>query len=240
MDPVSLLLDAPRSRRTSALRVLMSGEWSISVEDDAPLTVCSVLRGTCALSRHERRRTLTEGDVLVVTGSDPYVLSSTAGIAPSITIGPDGGCRGGDGRDPTVPMRLGVRTWGNDADGECDLLIATYASESEVGRQLLHSLPPEIIERTEIGDLRAIITDQLTSADPGQATVVNRLLDVLLIATVRQWASRDSGPSWWSVGRDRQIAASIRRIDADDRGELSPDGGMQPSSSARAGCAPTC
>lgn len=65
---------------------------------------------------------------------------------------------------------------------------------------------------------------QLSSPAPGSATVVNRLLDVLLIATVRQWASRaDAGPSWWAVSRDREIAAALRRIDADDAGALTPE-----------------
>ncbi|GAB3708341.1 AraC family transcriptional regulator [Mariniluteicoccus flavus] len=224
MDPVALLLDAPRSRRTAALRVLMSGDWAISVEDDAPLTVCALLRGDCHLVRGPATHALTAGDVLIVSGTEPYVLAVDPARAPTVTIGPGGACRGGDGRDLAEPMALGVRAWGNDPEGHHDLLIATYASESEVGRQLLASLPREIIERPEVGALAELIVDQLAVTAPGQATVVNRLLDVLLIATVRQWTARDdTGPSWWSVGRDPEIAAALGRMDADDTGALTPE-----------------
>ena len=50
MDALAGLLDGPRARGAFVLRVVMSPPWSITVEDEAPLTVMVVTRGSAVLT----------------------------------------------------------------------------------------------------------------------------------------------------------------------------------------------
>lgn len=89
-------------------------------------------------------------------------------------------------------MHLGVRTLGNDPDGSCVLLVGTYASVGAVGQRLLDVRPPLLVLRQDEwdGSLLQFLADETVRGQPGQAVVLDRLLDLVLVAVLRAWFAR--------------------------------------------------
>ncbi len=90
---------------------------------------------------------------------------------------------------------VGVRTWGNSADGSTVLVTGTYQLRSETSARLLSALPPLVL--VAAADLRSplvsYVADEIAREEPGQEAVLDRLLDLLLIAVLRR-GSR--APRW--------------------------------------------
>jgi len=216
MDPLSGFLDGPRARGAFLLRVVMRPPWSIAVADEAPLTLVQQVHGRSWFRPEGARPTaLGPGDAVVVRSPVTYTLSTDVDAPPSIVIGPGQGCSGSDGRDLSEEMAAGVRTWGNDPDGEDCLLVGTYRSDGEVGRLLLRALPAYLVVRSPAPGVASLLQDELATAALGQDSMLDRLLDLLLIATLRAWAT-DPGTLHASgllaAGQDPVVQASVRLL----------------------------
>lgn len=239
MDPLSGLLDHPRARGAFTLRVVMDPPWSIDVRDEAALTLVVVLRGSGRLVADGRKTEMRPGDVAVVRGPQPYVVEHleantddgtgpptqadalpAASPLPSLTsavIGPDQSCTTPDGTDLHLAMAHGTHTWGNTADGTDSLLVATYPGTSEAGRLATEALPRVAHVPAGSGPETALVdllVHELTTDQVGQSTVVDRLVDVVLVATVRAWlaAHPDDAPGWLSTAHDPVVHGALRAI----------------------------
>ena len=84
-------------------------------------------------------------------------------------------------------MDLGVRTWGNRADGRDVMLVGTYQTAGEVSRWLLDALPPVVVLRAGEWDGPAVplLAAEIVKEEPGQQVVLDRLLDLLLVTALR-------------------------------------------------------
>src|SRR3954452_10420769 len=123
MDAVAALLDGPRARGAFLLRSLLDPPWSMRIQDEAPLTLVAVVRGTAwVLPDAERTAHLGQGDVAVLPGPGHYTVADHPGTAPQVVIHPGQRCTTPDGQPPGQMTDLGVRTWGNSANGETILL----------------------------------------------------------------------------------------------------------------------
>ncbi|PPF66076.1 AraC family transcriptional regulator [Rathayibacter tritici] len=212
MDPLTDFLDGPRARNAFLLRVVMSPPWSIDVSDGAPLTLVAVLRGhswvTCDGAPPEELR---QGDVLVVCGDAPYLLSSALDLTPTVYIGSGQECTGPDGRDLETEMSAGVRTWGNDLDGDDALLVGTFHSAGEVGRILLSSLPVNFVVRGDENPMVSVLASEVARDGIAQSSVLDRLLDLVLIQAVRSW-SAEAQTDWLHGNRDPIIKKALKLI----------------------------
>jgi Cupin len=72
------------------------------------------------------------GDVTVLRGPDAYVVADDPATAPQAIIHPGQRCTTVDGEELGDQWSLGVRTWGNTADGAAVMLTGTYQLHSEV------------------------------------------------------------------------------------------------------------
>lgn len=157
------------------------------VADEAPLTLVQQVHGRSWFCPEGARPTvLGPGDAVVVRAPVTYTLSTDVDAPPSIVIGPGLGCSGSDGRDLSEEMAAGVRTWGNDPDGEDCLLVGTYRSDGEVGRLLLRALPAYLVVRSPAPPGRA----GLGAAPAGEA---GGALDG---RAARAHGGRDRAPGW--------------------------------------------
>jgi AraC-like DNA-binding protein len=111
-------------------------------------------------------------------------------------------------------MMHGVRTWGNDAKGSTVFLIGAYEHLSDISERLLRALPPVIIltQADWKSPLVDLLCDEVTKDEPGQAAVLDRLLDLLLTAVLKTWfAQHDSRrPEWWRFQGDRIVERALR------------------------------
>jgi AraC-like DNA-binding protein len=195
MDVVSGLLDGPRARDAFLLRLHLTAPWGIRIEDEAPLTVLPVLRGSAWLGPEDAVE-LEAGDVVLQRGPGHYVLADSARTRPTVVVDPDQNCSGIDGR-PSGMSVLGVRSWGNDPEGETVVLNGTYGLGGAVGRRLLRTLPRRVVLRR--GEVDPTVVDLLAREVvqdlPGQEAVLDRLLDLLLITCLRSWLDRPEAPA---------------------------------------------
>jgi len=109
-----------------------------------------------------------------------------------VVIHPGQRCTTPGGVDLHHAMDLGVRTWGNDPLGSTMLLTGTYQRLGEISQRLLRVLPTLLVLPADTWDspLIAFLEEEIAKDRPGQAAVLDRLLDLLLIAVLRAWFNR--------------------------------------------------
>ncbi len=193
MDAIAGLLDGPRARNAFLLRSTLDPPWSLRIQDEAPLTLVAVVRGSAwIVPEHDEPVRLGRGDVAIVRGPDPYTVADEPATPPQAIIHPGQRCTTPDGREVAEMHDLGVRTWGNAPDGATVMLTGTYQLQGEVSGRLLRALPPAIVVRDEEWDCPVIplMADEIVKDEPGQEAVLDRLLDLLLIAVLRAWFAR--------------------------------------------------
>jgi AraC-like DNA-binding protein len=217
VDALAGLLDGPRARDAFLLRTVMSPPWCVRIVDEAPLSVIAIVGGSaCLVPDGGPVIRLATGDVAVTCGPHPYTFSDHPATQPQAIIQPGQRCTTPDGVELKQVMELGVRAWGNDPDGPDVHLVGTYQLDGEVGARLLAALPPVLV--VPAGGLDAPLIDLLAAEmardEPGQEAVLDRLLDLLLIATLRAWfASQDSAaPGWYRANADPIVGRAVRMI----------------------------
>jgi AraC-like DNA-binding protein len=216
MDPLAGLVDAPRARGAFLLRVPMRRPWAMRVRDEAPLTVVAISRGSSYFTREpDPPVRLERGDLLLVQGDRAYDVGDEPGREPIAVIQPGNRSETPTGESLDLPLTHGLRTWGNDPDGEDCMLVGNYASVGEVGARMLTSLPPWLVIRGDEWEapLVDVLLDQLDHDAPGQASLLDRLLDALVVAAVQHWAvTADDLPPWLRAGDDPEVARALSLI----------------------------
>ena len=206
MDAIAGLLDGPRAREAFLLRSSLDPPWSLRVRDAAPLTVLSMVRGTAwAVRDGEDPVALHAGDVAVFRGPEPYTVADDPATPPQVAIDPGQECRvlvpGAEKLLET--FSVGVRNWGNAVDGE-------------VSGRLLRALPPLLVLREGEWSCPVVplLADEIGKDEPGQEAVLDRLLDLLLIAVLRAWFARpDNGsPEWYRAHGDPVVGHALRLL----------------------------
>jgi AraC-like DNA-binding protein len=210
------LLDGPRARGAFLLRALLEPPWSVRIQDEAPLSLVAVVRGgaVVTLDGGAAPVALGAGDVAVLAGGDPYVFADAAATPPQVVIHPGEVCTTPAGEPVSDAYDLGVRTWGNSPSGSTVLLIGTYHLDTEVSRQLLRALPPLAVTSAVGSPLVTLLDAEISRDDPGQEAVLDRLLDLLLIAALRAWFARPdaAAPAWYRAHADVVVGPALRLI----------------------------
>jgi len=215
MDNLGGLLDAPRARGAFALRTVMRAPWSLRIMAESPLTLLAGIAGEFWVIPDEGEAVrIGPGDIAVTRAPDHYTVSDSPDTPPSIVIHPGQQCRDLDGNSLLDEMMHGVRTWGNDPDGDTLLLVGAYEHLSDISDRLLRALPPVL--RVSGDDWESpivpLLSDEMIKDEPGQAAVLDRLIDLLLTAVLKAWFGRQdtSSPEWWRYQGDRIVERALR------------------------------
>ncbi|SFG74638.1 Cupin [Streptomyces mirabilis] len=96
-------------------------------------------------------------------------------------------------------------------------LCGAYRFSGDIGSGLLEALPQVLTLSAAVGDpLReviALLSHELTAAEPGQPTVLDRLLDVLLVLAIRNDFRRGStAPRWYRASADPRLNAALQAM----------------------------
>jgi AraC-like DNA-binding protein len=220
VDVFGGLLDGPRARGAFALRVMMDPPWSIRIEDRAPLSLVSMVKGRAwVIPGDDAPVRLDAGSVAVMRGPDPYTFADDPATRAQVVIHPGQHCTTPDGRPLAQAMGLGVRSWGNSVTGSTSMLIGTYERHSEIGRQLLSVLPQLVVMPAGEWNspLVPMLSQEITRDEPGQEAVLDRLLDLLLVAVLRAWLSRHQAeaPGWYRAQGDPVAGKALRALQND-------------------------
>jgi AraC-like DNA-binding protein len=214
---MTAMLDGPRARGAFMLRCVMDPPWSLRIQDEAAATVIVVARGVVWIVDEDAEPLrLDQGDLAVVTGPAPYTVADSPGTPPHIVIDPGEHCRTLTGEPLETAMGLGVRTWGNSATGQTVILTGTYELASQVSGRLLDALPRvAVLRRNDYdGGLLPVLLAEIGKDEPGQEVVLDRLLDLMLVAAVREWFARPDAepPSWWRADADDVVGPALRML----------------------------
>jgi len=217
VDSIAGLLDGPRAREAFLLRSLLDPPFSMRIQDEAPLTLVAMVRGAAWVLPDAGEHVLLDaGDVAILRGPDPYLVADDPGTPAQVIINPGQVCTAPDGTELKGMQLMGVRTWGNSPDGATVMLTGTYQLRSETSQRLLDALPTLLVVRADSwsSPLVPYLAEEITKNDPGQEAVLDRLLDLLLIAALRAWFARPEAeaPGWYRAHADPVVGPAIRLL----------------------------
>jgi AraC-like DNA-binding protein len=218
VDAVAGLLDGPRARGAFLLRSILDPPWSLRIQDEAPLALVAIVEGEAWVVPDDREAVpLAAGDVALMRGPDPYILADDPATPPQAVIHPGERCTTPEGGELIEMSHFGVRTWGNSPEGSTVMLVGAYQMRGEISRRLLGALPPLLVLPGESWDspLIPLLAGEITKDDPGQEAVLDRLLDLLLIAVLRAWFARPEAeaPAWYRARSDPVVGHVLRLLE---------------------------
>jgi hypothetical protein len=99
-------------------------------------------------------------------------------------------------------------------------LCGAYQFAGDVGSQLVEALPPILhLPHTNddpLHDAVALLSRELATPAPGQQTVLDRLLDIVLVHAIRaSFGQSPQGPRWYHASTDPRLNAALRAIHTD-------------------------
>ena len=206
----------------------LSPPWALHFVDGAPLTLCTVLGGSGWIVVDGcPPEPLRPYDTIVVRGPTTFTFVDEVGTAAEPIV-----C----GVDCATPDQGGTRHrlgWSDvdEGTGGTTLIVGAYPVRGEISRPLLDALP--VILRVDAGGTGDPVLDHLAAEValdvPGQQVVLDRLLDWMLVCTLREWFDRPDGepPAWWAAQRDSVVGDALRLLHADRaaRGTLASGAG---------------
>ncbi|MEU9707563.1 AraC family transcriptional regulator [Streptomyces sp. NPDC047967] len=216
MDVFDELLRGVRGRGAVFGRSVLRAPWSLRFTDGAYLTLCLPLRGAGWIVPEDGEPLRVEaGEAAVVRGPAPFVFTD----APADGPGPG---RADGVREVSWDQ---VRDSGATADGvpefDCAtvLLAAAYDVQEQLPQRLLRALPPALVvpDEEDCSPLRDYLEAQLGRGRPGDQIVLDRLLDWMLVCTLRDWFDRPEAnpPGWYGALGDEVTGPALRAMHQD-------------------------
>lgn len=216
MDGLSGLLDGTRARDAFLLRSSWRGPWALHIKTEEILTTLAAPRGEFWVVHEGREPVLVgPGDFAITRGPGHYIVADHPDTKPTIEVLPGQICRSLITGEPLEDsMSLGVRSWGNHHEGETVMLVGAYNSFGEIGERLIGALPPVIRLTPDDWNntLVSILNDEVVKDHPGQETVLDRLLDLLVVTALRAWFDRPEAepPAWYRAQSDPIVGRALR------------------------------
>ncbi|MET0455438.1 MAG: AraC family transcriptional regulator [Mycobacterium sp.] len=214
MDPFGDLFRGVRAHGSLFGSSTLAPPWSLHFVDGAPLTLCTVLGGSgWIVPQHGEPERLGAYETIVVRGPETFTFVDELGTAAEPVA-----C----GEFCATPELGGTRHrlgWNDAGDGGTTLIVGAYPVRGEICRRLMDALP--VVLRVDAGGTGDAVLDHLAAEVavdvPGQQVVLDRLLDWMLVCTLREWFDRPGGqpPAWWVAQRDPVVGDALRLLHAD-------------------------
>ena len=214
-DALSGLLHDVRPHGAVFDQSLLRPPWSLQVAEGAPLTLLTLMSGAgWVVPDGADPARLRPGEIALVTGPAPYVLTDDLDRPPSGVLHDADLCTTPAGQRLTGPVDM--CSHGLAVDGSVSLLKGTYQVEGSVSERVITALPRLVVIPATAGPNPALgmIAAELVAGRPGRQVVLDRLLDLLLVSTLRDWFDRpESGaPAWYRAYEDSVVGPALRLI----------------------------
>lgn len=217
MDVLSDLLSRARARGAMFGHWRLSGPWGLEFDDGAlPLSLHTVLAGelTCERDGAPVVRARQGALLLIPGGRYRFVHQPGTPARPAaefLARGPVPGTArtysAGDG--PHVPDAA--------RDGqEAALVCGAYTFDGGLCSSVLAALPSVTVVpsagNSRLTTLLSLLAEEVGSGAPGQQTVLDKLLDLLLVSALRaHWAAPGAAPPRWFSALGDPIAGPALR-----------------------------
>jgi AraC-like DNA-binding protein len=188
-------------------RTVAQPPWGLRLSGTIQLAVHAVIQGRMWLwlDGSPSPLELAPGDVALVRGGPDHFIAHE----------PGGACLPHD--------QFQAHHANNDRSsiqGASVFLCGAYVLSGDVGRGLLDALPPILslsaAADDPLHDVIGLLSSELADAAPGQQTVLDRLLDVLLVLAIRACFERsDDAPRWYQASVDPRLGPALNAMHAD-------------------------
>ena len=138
--------------------------------------------------------------------SPPWTLRFTDGLTLFAPLR-------GEGRVGDTTVRVGetaIVRGAATAAGDASAVVLT-GSYDTVSRRLLSVLPPVLVVPDE-GDECESLRDFLGAQGHGSQVVLDRLVDWLVVCTLRAWFDRTEAPGWFQALGDETVGPALRAM----------------------------
>ena len=203
---VDLLYDhLMRARATGAVfaRTVVTPPWGLLLGGSIELAVHAVTRGRAWLWREDPHEAveLIPGEITLVRGGVPHHLAHEPG-APCL--------------DPDE-FRRRLPPAGSPEHGSTVFLCGAYRFGGDVTGGVVDALPPVLTLSSAADDpLREVISllsRELVAVEAGQQTVLDRLLDVLLVLALRSdFRNSPTAPRWYRAAADPRLRDALQAM----------------------------
>ncbi|WP_432544654.1 AraC family transcriptional regulator [Kineococcus sp. SYSU DK002] len=213
MDAFSDLLRGVRAHGSLFGSTTLTPPWSLHFVDGAPLSLCTVVRGGgWIVPEREPPVRLGVHDTVLVRGPGTFAFVDEVGTA-AVPVE----C----GVECAVPELGGTRHrlgWyePDGGDGATVFVVGAYPVRGEISRRLLEALP--VVLRVDAGGaldpVLGHLADEIAVDAPGQQIVLDRLLDWMLVTTLREFFDRPGGraPAWWAAQHDPVAGTALQLL----------------------------
>ncbi len=236
MDVFDELLRGVRGKGAVFGRSVLWPPWSLRFTDGAYLTLCIPMRGAgWIVPETGDARHVALGEAAIVRGPAPFSFTDDPANVTATAVTPPADATTADAtaaRDATAAAGAsGVREvhWGEDAPDAVDrgrefdcatvLLAAAYDVREELPQRLLRALPPVLVvpDEQDCSPMRDYLEAQIGGGRPGHQIVLDRLLDWLLVCTLRDWFDRPEAepPGWYGALGDAVAGPALRAMHED-------------------------
>ncbi|WP_256106643.1 AraC family transcriptional regulator [Streptomyces sp. ODS05-4] len=187
-DALSGLLQDVRPQGARFDQTVVHPPWSLPFTDTAPLSLLTMVGGDAELLPAGGGPVrLRQGDVAIVPGPASYTVPDAPG-EPS-----------------AAPAAV--------------LLRSSFQVEGRVAERVLSALPP--VARVPAGPegcpALAMIEAELARDTPGRQVMLDRLLDLLLVCTLREWFELPGveAPAWYRAHGDPVVGRALKLMHGD-------------------------
>lgn len=206
-DPLSEVIALLRPRTVFSKCISGAGAWAVRYSDYGQPSFCAVLEGGCRLVVDGHRPLqLAAGDFVLLPATPGFTMSGfeparPTRIDPKLTP------------SPTGEVRHGTR----DVPPDVRLLGGAFAFESPDAALLVSLLPTVLHVRgvPRLAMLVQLVGDEASEQRSGRDLVLERLVEVMLVETLRSISpDKDAPPGLLRGLADPRLAPAIREMHA--------------------------
>ncbi|MCP2330986.1 AraC-type DNA-binding protein [Actinoalloteichus cyanogriseus DSM 43889] len=217
VDILAELLSSVRAHGALLARAVLDPPWSVRFDTEAPLSLVTLLDGSGWITPVGGAPIpLAPGDIAVLTGPASYTVSDPPDTPPRLVVVGDVECRWADGTPFDTDAPAATRTCSVDPGGSTQLLTGVYDGRTGVSDRLLRALPPVLVTRDEDRHCPVLdlVSEEIVTTLPGHQVVLDRLLDLLLVSTLRAWfdSHPDQAPHWYRAAADPVVGRALRLL----------------------------
>ncbi|MGC0421033.1 AraC family transcriptional regulator [Embleya sp. AB8] len=208
-DPLDDLLRGVRANGAVLARSVLEPPCAMRFTAGAPLTLFIPLRGAGWIvgPGDGRPYRVGVGETAVVRGPEPFVFTDDLAALDRPELICDVCADSPPGAESPAP-----------AAGRTVVLAGTYHVGGEVPQRLLRVLPPVAVvaDSEDCGALLGYLEAQVLAVPAGRQIVRDRLLDWLLVCTLRDWFDRPQAgsPAWYRALGDDIVGTALRAVHA--------------------------
>jgi AraC-like DNA-binding protein len=180
--------------------------WGLRLPGTIQLAVHAVVQGHAWLwtDGHDDPLELTPGDLALVRGGPDHFVAHEPGA---------------DCVSPAEFRSLHADDWRGLDRRSAVFLCGAYRFAGDIGRGLVEALPPILSLPAGVDDpihgVVTLLSREMSHAEPGQQTVLDRLLDVLIVLGLRAGLRRSAtAPAWFRASADPRLSVALQAIHA--------------------------